>query len=52
MTPDASLFDELDFQEADAPDGSIDWAAMRASLEGDGIALTPPPLSEAECREA
>jgi hypothetical protein len=51
MTPDASLFDDLVSQDADTRDGPIDWAAMRASLDSAGIALTPPLLSEAECQE-
>jgi hypothetical protein len=29
----------------------IDWATVRADLENGGIALTPPLLSETECRE-
>ncbi|HEY1669707.1 MAG TPA: 2OG-Fe(II) oxygenase [Trebonia sp.] len=52
MDPAASLFDNPVSAGGDAQQGLRGWAAVRARLESDGIALTPPLLSEAECREA
>ena len=52
MNPPATLFDDLASLDSAAQHGRGDWAAVRAGLESDGIALTPPLLSEAECREA
>jgi len=52
MNQPASLFDDPTSAGGDAQYGQGDWAAVRARLESDGIALTPPLLSEAECREA
>jgi len=52
MNPPATLFDDLASLDSAAQHGMGDWAAVRAGLESDGIALTPPLLSEAQCREA
>ena len=51
MDLSASLFDDPVSPDGDNRRNVIDCAAVRASLENDGIALTPPLLSEAECRE-
>jgi uncharacterized protein len=48
----ASLFDDLASADGGAQPGPGGWAAVRARLDSDVIALTPPLLSEAECREA
>jgi hypothetical protein len=47
-----SLFDDLASADGDAQQSPGGWASVRARLDSDGIALTPPLLSEAECREA
>ena len=51
MTLSVGLFDDLAAAGGGDRSDLIDCAAVRASLENDGIALTPPLLSEAECRE-
>jgi hypothetical protein len=51
MNSSASLSGGLVSPDGDARHRLIGWAAMRASLESEGIALTPPLLSEAECQE-
>jgi hypothetical protein len=50
MNSGASLFGDLVSRDGDVGRRLI-WAAVRAGLESDGIALTPPLLSEAECQE-
>lgn len=52
MNQPLSLFDDLASAGGDAQQSPGGWAAVRARLDSDGIALTPPLLSEAECREA
>lgn len=51
MNLSASLFDDPVSQDDDDRHNLIDVTAVRASLEKDGIALTSPLLSEAECHE-
>jgi hypothetical protein len=51
LNPAASLFDDL-ASDGDARHAPGDWAAVRARLDSDGIAVTPPLLSEAECQQA
>lgn len=51
MNLDATLFDDFASQGGDIRDGPVNWAAVRVSLESEGIALTPPLLNEDECRE-
>ncbi len=51
MDLNGSLSDNLMPQNGGTRTGVIDWAAVRTSMESDGIALTPPLLSEAECQE-
>ena len=50
MSPDASLFDDITPPVGGTLDGP-DWPGVRASLDSEGIALTPPLLTEAECEE-
>lgn len=52
MNAPTTLFDDLASPDSAAQHGMGDWAAVRAGLESAGIAVTPPLLSEAECREA
>src|ERR1700731_2660257 len=49
--PDASLFDDIMAPVGGTLDDGPDWARVRASLDSEGIALTPPLLTEAECEE-
>jgi len=51
MSPDASLFDDITSPAGGTLDDGPDWAGVRASLDSEGIALTPPLLAEAECEE-
>jgi uncharacterized protein len=51
MSPDASLFDDITPPAGGTLDDGPDWAGVRASLDSEGIALTPPLLTEAECEE-
>ena len=51
MNPSRTLPGDLTSRNGITRDSLIDWAAVRASLESDGIAITPPLLNEAECRE-
>ena len=51
MSPDASLFDDITPPAGGILDDGPDWAGVRASLDSEGIALTPPLLTEAECEE-
>jgi hypothetical protein len=52
MNQPLSLFDDLASADGDAQQSPGGWAAVSVRLDSDGIALTPPLLSEAECREA
>lgn len=51
MSPDASLFDDILAPAGGTLHDGPDWAGVRASVDSDGIALTPPLLTEAECEE-
>lgn len=51
MNSSASLPGNLVSRDGGARHGLADSAAVRAGLESDGIALTPPLLNEAECQE-
>ena len=51
MSPDASLFDDITPPAGGTLNDGPDWAGVRASLDSEGIALTPPLLTEAECEE-
>jgi len=42
MSPDASLFDDITPPAGSALGDGPDWAGVRASLDSEGIALTPP----------
>jgi hypothetical protein len=52
MSPDASLFDDIMPPAGGTLDDGPGWAGVRASLDSEGIALTPPLLTGAECEEA
>ena len=51
MSPDASLFDGITPPAGGTLDDGPDWAGVRVSLDSEGIALTPPLLTGAECEE-
>jgi Fibronectin type III-like domain len=44
MSPGASLFDDIMSPAGGTLDDGPDWAGVRASLDSEGIALTPPLL--------
>ena len=52
MSPDASLFDDIAPAGGDPGRRPATGPAVRARLDSEGIALTSPLLSEAECQEA
>lgn len=47
MNQPVSLFDDPASAGGDAQPSPGGWAAVRARMDSDGIALTPPLLSEA-----
>ncbi len=51
MSPAARLVDDITPPAGGTRDDGPDWAGVRASLDSEGIALTPPLLTEAECEE-